>query len=115
MSIIHIVLHWLAVHTGTDIPAGQYSVYYNFWSGFGSDISEALILGGIIQIYRRHNCHVKGCWHLSHHKFTDKKAGTEYMLCRKHYRAVHPDLPVDVRIEHLLHIHKQNHADDYER
>jgi hypothetical protein len=51
------LLHWLAVHTGTSNEAGP---YYAFWSGFGSDLSEAALL-------RKHNCHSRGCWRIGRH------------------------------------------------
>jgi len=39
------LLHWLAVHTGTVDEAGP---YYGFWSGFGSDLGEAALIGAVI-------------------------------------------------------------------
>jgi hypothetical protein len=67
--------HWLAVHTGTVNEAGP---YYGFFSGFGSDIGEVTILGGVITIYRGHNCHTKGCWRVGVHT-----TPTGYKLCKK--------------------------------
>jgi hypothetical protein len=113
MLIVHLyreLAHWLAVQTGTYIPPGQYSDKYNFWSGFGSDIGEVLILGGVIQLYRKHNCHVTNCWRIAHHKQVDNATGTEYPLCKKHYRAVHPEVPKRLELEHLIRIHKKNKA-----
>lgn len=72
--------HWLAVHTGTVNEPGP---YYGFWSGFGSDIGEVTIIGGIAAIYVRHNCHVKHCWRIGRHPVE----GTAYVTCRRH----HPD------------------------
>lgn len=57
-------LHWLAVHTGTVNESGT---YYGFWSGFGSDLGELAIIGGLIQMYRKHNCHTQGCWRIGKH------------------------------------------------
>lgn len=37
---------------------------YNFWSGFGSDVTE---LGIIFALVRHLNCHEKGCWRIGHH------------------------------------------------
>ena len=74
------LLHWLAVHTGTVNEGGP---YYGFWSGFGSDLGEIAIIGGLIGIYRKHNCHVKGCWRVGRHPVD----GTTFVVCRPH----HPD------------------------
>ena len=77
------LLHWLAVHTGTINESGP---YYGFFSGFGSDLGEIAIVGGLISIYRRHNCHVHGCWRVGRHQVT----GTSHVVCRRH----HPDGPL---------------------
>ena len=71
--------HWVAIHTGTLNESGP---YYGFWSGFGSDIAEITLLGGLIAAYRHRNCHVKGCARLG-----KPVAGTPYLACWKH----HPD------------------------
>jgi hypothetical protein len=36
--------HWLEVHTGMDNDSG---LYYGFWSGFGSDLTEFGVIGVI--------------------------------------------------------------------
>src|SRR5579863_2416534 len=81
------VRHWLALHTGT--LHGGPDVYYNFWSGFGSDLGEATLISAVgIGVYtgvRKVNCHAKGCWRIGHHPLE----GTPYILCRHH----HPDVP----------------------
>jgi hypothetical protein len=59
--------------------------WYGFWSGAGSDITELAIIGGLISLARRHNCHVKGCWRIGRHKVE----GTEFITCAKH----HPTVP----------------------
>jgi hypothetical protein len=50
--------HWLQLHTGTINEPGP---YYGFWSGFGSDLEEFGILGGIgaalYQLIKKYNCH----------------------------------------------------------
>ena len=80
--------HWIAFHTGvtTVHPNG---VYYNFWSGFGSDLGEATLITtvalGVYTGVRRANCHTKGCWRIGHHPLE----GTPYHLCARH----HPDVP----------------------
>lgn len=59
--------------------------WYGFWSGFGSDVGEVTIFAGLIAVYRRHNCHIRGCPRIGHHQVE----GTEWVVCRRH----HPDLP----------------------
>ena len=90
------LLHWLAVHTGTVNESGP---YYGFWSGFGSDIGEVTIIGGMVAVYRKHNCHSPWCFRLGHHQLAD---GTP--VCRKH----HPDLPDHKRS--LEELHAAHHA-----
>lgn len=80
--ILWIILHWLAIHLGTENESG---VWYGFWSGFGSDIQEFGILAAMVLLFRKHNCHVRHCWRISKHALD----GTPYVLCRKH----HPEVP----------------------
>jgi hypothetical protein len=68
--------HWLAIHTGTD---NESSGYYGFFSGFGSDISELVIIGGLYAFLRRHNCSVLHCWRLGRHV-----TAAGHYTCRKH-------------------------------
>ena len=81
------IRHWLALHTG--ILHGGPDQYYNFWSGFGSDLGEATLISAVgIGVYtgaRKVNCHTKGCWRIGHHVLE----GTPYILCRRH----HPGVP----------------------
>lgn len=76
------VWHWIEVHTGTVNESGP---YYGFWSGFGSDISEIALFGGVVMGIRKINCHVRGCPRIGHHLVKD----TPYKVCHKH----HPDVP----------------------
>ena len=78
------VWRWLLDFSGTR-PSGS-GYWYNFWSGFGSDIGEVAIIGGLVQIYRQHNCHVKGCARLGKHEYD--MDGTKFKLCRKHHPAI---------------------------
>lgn len=79
--------HWFATHTGT--LHGGPDLYYNFWSGFGSDLGEATLISAVsIGVYtgvRKVNCHTKGCWRIGHHPLD----GTPYILCKHH----HPGVP----------------------
>lgn len=84
--LLLLIVEWqpLLVHlsqeTGTSNSASR---AYDFWSGFGSDLGEIAIVGGLISICRRHNCHTKSCWRIGRHQV----AGTTYIVCRRH----HPD------------------------
>ena len=94
------VRHWFALHTGI-LNAGP-DKYYNFWSGFGSDLGEATLISAVaIGVYtgvRRVNCHSKGCWRIGHHALD----GTPYILCRHH----HPSVPTKgASHEHILEQH----------
>lgn len=78
--------HWFALHTGT--LHGGPDLYYNFWSGFGSDLGEATLISAVsVGVYtgvRKVNCHTKGCWRIGHHPLD----GTPYILCKHHHPAV---------------------------
>jgi hypothetical protein len=87
IAFVGALRHWFALHTGT--LHGGPDVYYNFWSGFGSDLGEATLISAVcIGVYtgvRKVNCHTKGCWRIGHHAL----AGTPYILCKHH----HPEVP----------------------
>lgn len=76
------MIHWLAHWLGLDDPSGG---PYAWWSGVGSDISEVAILGAVIGAYRKHTCHVSGCWRLGHRQVP----GTAHTVCRAHHP--HPE------------------------
>jgi len=102
IAFFDVVRHWLALHTGT--LHGGPDLYYNFWSGFGSDIGEATLISAVgIGVYtgvRKVNCHTKGCWRIGHHALD----GTPYILCRHH----HPDVPTEgASHEHILEQHRK--------
>jgi hypothetical protein len=97
--------HWFAYHTGV-LHAGP-DVYYNFWSGFGSDLGEATLIGSVsVGVYagvRKVNCHVKGCWRVGKHPLI----GTPYTLCRHH----HPHVPTEgASHAHILEQYRQHLA-----
>jgi len=96
------VRHWLALHTGT--LHGGPDLYYNFWSGFGSDLGEATLISAVgIGVYtgvRKVNCHTKRCWRIGHHTLE----GTPFILCRKH----HPYVPTGgASHQHILEQHRR--------
>lgn len=94
--------HWLAIHTGTDNEAGP---YYGFLSGAGSDIGEITLVGGLLAVYKRHNCHTAWCWRFGRHDFTDEAAGITYRLCRRHHPQHHGR---QLRLHHIARIHQRN-------
>lgn len=83
-------IHWVEWWTGANNPSGP---EYGFWSGFGSDLTEFTIIGGLVTVYRKHNCHVRGCWRVGRHP-----VGT-WMVCRRHNPGDAPS-PDDIVREH---------------
>lgn len=71
------MLDWLLTFAG--LSGGRWAA---FWGGIGSCLSEFAILG---LLWRRINCHAKGCLRIGIHHVD----GTPYTTCRKH----HPDHP----------------------
>jgi hypothetical protein len=69
------LLHYL----GIDDVSGP---WYAFWSGFGSDLGELAIVGGMLTLVRRHNCEVHKCWRIGRHQ-----TPAAHRVCRRH----HPD------------------------
>lgn len=100
--------HWLAIHTGTINEAGP---FYGFWSGFGSDLGEVTIVGGMLAICKKHNCHTRWCWRFGHHDFTDSTTGVTYRLCRKCHPA-HPGTALTR--SHITLMHHVNRGGDRE-
>jgi hypothetical protein len=99
----HFVRHWVAIHTGT-VYSSSNPVYYNFWSGFGSDLGEATLIGavsvGVYTFVRKANCHSKRCWRIGHFPLE----GTPYHLCKRH----HPGVPAKgVSQQHILEQHRK--------
>lgn len=76
--ILHFLIHLFGVDYGVSYG---HVVAYNFWSGFGSDLTEFALIGALIGVYRKHNCHDKGCWRVGRH-IVD---GTPW--CNKHHEA----------------------------
>lgn len=50
--------------------------WYGFWSGFAGDIP---LFGVFLVLWRRHNCHVRGCWRVQW------RTHGEHSLCRRHH------------------------------
>lgn len=70
--------HLLAHMLGIDNEAGR---FYAFWSGFGSDIGELALIGAVLGMFRKHNCHSPGCWRIGRHLVN----GSPW--CNKHHEA----------------------------
>lgn len=69
---------WLLHFLGVDNEAGH---AYAFWSGFGSDLGEVALLGAVLGMFKRHNCHRDGCWRIGRHVVD----GTPW--CDRHHEA----------------------------
>lgn len=95
--ILHLLFHlrhWLAEHVG--IGTDKTAIYwYSFWSGFGSDIGEATLIGGAIVLIRNHNCEVHGCKHVGRLYEYDMD-GVKHRVCKRH----HPQLGKDHKLHH---------------
>lgn len=91
--MFHLIFHWL----GLDSASGP---AYLAWSGVGSDLSELAIVGGLVAVYRRHNCHQRWCWRVGRFPV----ANGQFVTCRRH----HPDPVIrdGVRAHHILAAHK---------
>jgi hypothetical protein len=94
--------HWLAIHTGTDNESGP---YYGFLSGAGSDLGEVTLLGGLLAVCKKHNCHTRWCWRFGNHDFTDEATGITFRLCRRCHPA-HPGTALSRR--RIARIHERN-------
>ncbi|MCU1587556.1 MAG: hypothetical protein JWN31_1049 [Frankiales bacterium] len=89
MSFIDQVLNVLGVING----GGR---WYLWWSGMFSNLT---IFAAMIIFYRKHNCHIHGCWRIGRHTAVDAN-GVEHIVCKSH----HPDLGKSHRLRphHLL-------------
>lgn len=96
-----ILIH-ISQETGTSNASSR---AYDFWSGFGSDIGEVTLLGGIIVGLRHINCHVTGCRRIRTHLVP----GTPYRACRKH----HPGVPTNgpITAERIADAHEAGKHD----
>ena len=74
MGLWHLIQHL----TGSDDPAGA---WYAFWSGFGADLGELALLGAALGLWRKHVCHVKGCWRFARQEVS----GTSWRVCHRHH------------------------------
>jgi hypothetical protein len=75
MIVVNYLLTFIGVYNGN-------SRWYLFWGGFGSCLSELAIL---VVVWRKINCHAKGCYRVGLHHVE----GTPYITCGKHH-PTHP-------------------------
>lgn len=73
-------MHWLSHWAGLDNGSGA---VYLFYSGFAGFILSLSVVGGLVTLYRKHECHQNRCWRIGKHP----AANGVLVLCRKH----HPD------------------------
>jgi hypothetical protein len=93
--VIHLIFHWL----GLDNASGP---LYLAWSGAGADFGELAIVGGLLSIYRRHNCSQRHCWRVGRRQLHD----TGLHLCHRH----HPDGAKPTGA-HILALHRAHVLD----
>lgn len=78
LASLGLFLHEL-IRPGATGPRGGYW----FWSGIGSDIGELTIVAAAVVFYRRHECHIQGCWRPAWHPHPEHG----HPVCKRH----HPD------------------------
>jgi hypothetical protein len=101
----HVFQHWLAYHTGSLNEPGV-APDGAFWGGIASDLGEVTLVGGLVAVYRKHNCHTRWCFRLGHHDLTDEASGVTYRLCRRHHPR-HPGSRAPAR-RHIARIDQRN-------
>lgn len=93
------MLHLIQLVFGFQPNDGN-SASYLFWSGAGSDLGEIAIVAGLVGIYRKHNCQIKGCFRIGRHEYTEPD-GTKRLLCWRH----HPDVSRRQLTRERLHLY----------
>jgi len=98
----------LAVVTGLGHLLGaDGQEFYNVWSGIGADLGQVALLGAAIGLYRKHNCHVKGCWRIA--KQPLEHDGATWMVCHRHHPA---EQLTGATMERLAARHRHERAKD---
>lgn len=100
----HALQHWLAYHTGSLNEPGA-APGSAFCGGIASDAGEVSLLGGLLAIYRKHQCATRWCFRFGHHDFADPATRLVHRLCRAHH-PMHPGRPLTRA--HITLIHKRN-------
>lgn len=100
---------WAAVHTGSSNLTGV-TPNYNFWSGFGSDLGEYVIVAGVgtglYHAARRRNCHAHGCWRIGNLPVGDPP----YRVCKKHHFEITGSKPTIARLKQHHQVQRNNPA-----
>jgi hypothetical protein len=89
-------LHGIGVEPRTPSTA------YNFWSGFGSDLSEFAIIGYMAKAAHHANCHTYRCWRLGRHVV----ANGQYKLCSHCHRQLHDIKKSEQTLKHIIGVHE---------
>jgi hypothetical protein len=92
------VVNYFLTFIGVVNTGGRWSA---FWGGFGSCLSEFAILG---LVWRKVNCHAKGCLRVGMHHVD----GTPYITCKKHH-PTHPGSRA-VTAEQIAQAHADSQA-----
>jgi hypothetical protein len=90
--------HAISRFSGTQAPGTKHydPVFYNWWSGPGSDLGEVTLVVAIIvpsvALVKRMNCGQKGCWRVGTHEY--EMDGVKHHLCRTHHPLIPDGKPV---------------------
>jgi hypothetical protein len=71
--------------------------WYDFWSGLGADLGGLAFVGAGLGLYRKHNCHVHGCWRIA----KQQVIGTSWVVCHHHHPQGRPTA------EQVAEVHSQ--------
>jgi hypothetical protein len=82
--VVIFATHWVDTAFSTYVLHVLHNNGYQWWSGAGSDIGEATVIGAALMLFKRWNCESPWCLRHGKHPTAD---GLHH-LCRKH----HPDL-----------------------
>lgn len=72
--------HWWAIFIGVRNGDSNQTGYL-FWSGIGGDLAYLSFLWAGVVLYRKHQCHVKGCPRLARFPVP----GTPWTVCSRHH------------------------------
>ena len=75
------MIGWLSQAFSTYVLHPLHANGYQWWSGAGSDLGEATIIGAVIATAKHHNCHHKGCWRPGH-----RHPEHGWPSCKHHWR-----------------------------
>ena len=76
------MIHWLSTALQTYALHPLKANGYQFWSGIaGSFATNGGLYVGAFVLWRKHNCHVHGCWRVQFHPHPDHG----HPVCRRHH------------------------------